>query len=73
MFPKNLSDPKHEFLIKKHEDTRIKHFTDSNAFIECSKNMDDVYENIKEYNLTKRRKILILFDEMIADIIIKKI
>ena len=73
MFPKNLSDPKHEFSIKKHEDTGTKHFTDSNAFIECSKNMDDVYENIKEYNPTKKRKILILFNEMIADIIIKKI
>ena len=73
MFAKNLSDPKHEFLIKKHEDTGIKHLTDSNAFIECSNNLDDIYENINEYNPTKRRKILILFDEMIADIIIKNI
>ena len=73
MFAKNLSDPKHEFLIKKHEDTGIKHLTDLNVFIECSNNMDDIYENINEYNPTKRRKILILFDEMIADITIKKI
>ena len=34
----------------------------------CSNTMDDVYEKINEYNLRRKRKILIVFDEMIADV-----
>ena len=34
--------------------------------------MDDVYENIHDYNLNKKRKILIIFDDMIADIMTNK-
>ena len=39
---------------------------DLKAFIECSNTMD-VYENIDDHHPT-RRKILIIFDDMIADI-----
>ena len=34
--------------------------------------MDDVYKNIKEYNPNKKRKILIVFDKMIADMLRNK-
>ena len=34
--------------------------------------MDDVYDNIKDYNSNRRRKILIVFDDMIADIMTNK-
>ena len=34
--------------------------------------MQDVYKNIEEYNLGKKRKILIVFDDMIADMINNK-
>ena len=34
--------------------------------------MDDVYENIHDYNSTRKRKILIVFDDMIADIMTNK-
>ena len=30
--------------------------------------MDDVYNNIDDYNPKRKRKILIVFDDMIADI-----
>ena len=33
--------------------------------------MDDVYENIHDYNAGRKRKILIVFDDMIADIMTK--
>ena len=36
------------------------------------KNDHDVYENIHDYNLSRKRKILIVFDDMIADIITNK-
>ena len=65
---KDLSEPKYEFLIKKREDAGTKHLNNLNAFIECSNTMDDVYENINDYNPSSKRKILIVFDDMIADI-----
>ena len=72
LYAKDLSEPKYEFLIKKHEDVGIKYCNDPNAFIECSNTMDDVYENIDDYNPNRKRKILILFDDMIADIMTNK-
>ena len=62
-----MSRSKKEFLIKKRKDAGIKHFNDLNAFIECSNTMDDIYENINDYNLNRKRKSLIVFDDMIAD------
>ena len=69
---KDLSEPKYEYLIKKREDVRIKHVNNSNAFIECSSTMNDVYQNINDYNLNRRRKTLLIFDDMIADIMTSK-
>ena len=51
-------------MIKKREDVGIKHLNNSNAFIECSSTMDDVYENNDDHNSSRRRKILIVFDDM---------
>ena len=59
-------------MIKKREDVRITHVNNSNAFIECSNTMHGVYENINDYNPNRRRKILIVFDDMIADIMTSK-
>ena len=59
-------------MIKKRKDAGIKHLNDPNAFIECSNTMDDVYENIHDYNSSRKRKILIVFDDMIADIMTNK-
>ena len=73
LYAKHLSEPTYEFLIKKREDAGIKHLEDSNAFIECSNTMNDVYENIDDYNPKRKRKILIVFDDMIADIMTNKI
>ena len=40
--------------------------------MECSNDMQDVYKNIEDYNSRKNRKVLIVFDDMIADIIDNK-
>ena len=66
LYAKDLSEPKYDFLIKKRENAGTKHFGDSNTFIECSNAMDDVYENIDDYNSSRKRKKLIAFDDMIA-------
>ena len=61
-----------QILIKKRNDVGTNHFNDPNAFIECSNTMDDVYENVDDYNPSKKRKTLIVFDDMIADIMSNK-
>ena len=68
LYAKDLSKPKYEFLIKKSKNAGIKYLNDPNAFIECSNTMDDVYENIDDYNPSRKRNILIVFDDMMADI-----
>ena len=72
LYARDLSEPKYEYLIKKREDAGIKHLNNPNAFIECSNTMDDVYENINDYNPIIKRKKLIVFDDMIADIMTNK-
>ena len=59
-------------MIKKCEDVGTKHFNDSKAFIEYSNTMDDIYKKIEEYNPNKKRKILIVFDDMTADMLSNK-
>ena len=72
LYARDLSEPKYECLIKKREDTGIKYLNNPNAFIECSNTMDDVYENINDYNPIRKRKKLFVFDDMIADIMTNK-
>ena len=72
LYAKDLSEPKYEFLINKRKDVRIKYCNDPNGFLKCSNTMDDVYENIDDYNPSRKRKTLILFDDMIADVMTRK-
>ena len=69
---KDLDESKYQFLIKKRENAGIKNFNDSSAFIEYSNTMDDVYNNIDDYNPKRKRKILVVFDDMIAYIMTNK-
>ena len=72
MYARDLNKPNYKYLVKKHEDVGIKHVNNPNAFIECSNTMDDVYENIDDGNPIRKRKKLIVFDDMIADIMTNK-
>ena len=72
LYAKDLNEPKYEYLIRNCENAGIKHLNDSKAFIECSNTMNDVYANINNYNPKRKRKILIVFDDMIADIMTNK-
>ena len=65
-------EAKYQFLINKRESTGLKPFNDSRAFTEYSNDMDDIHKNIEEYNANKKRKILIVFEDMIADMISNK-
>ena len=72
LYARDLNKPKYKILIKKCKDAGVNHLIDLNAFIECSNMMDDVYENINDYNSSTKRKILIIFYDMIADIMANK-
>ena len=67
LYERDLNESKYEYLIKKREDAGIKLVYNPTAFIECSNTMDYVYEKINDYNSNGRKKVLIFFDDMIAD------
>ena len=69
MYPKDLEEPKYQLLINKRE---IKNSNDPTAFIEYSSTVDDIYDNIEDYNKKRRRKMLIVFDDMISHVMSDK-
>ena len=67
-YAKDLHEPKDEYLINKREQAGIKILNDPHAFIEYSDDMNDVLADINNYNKNRDKKVLIVFDDMIADI-----
>ena len=72
LYAKDPNEPKYQFLINERESIGLKYFNDPQAFIEYSNDMQDVYKNINHYNPNKENKVLIVFDDMIADMINNK-
>ena len=58
--------------INKRESTGLKYLNDPKAFYEYSNDMGDIYKSIEEYNPNEKRKILILFEDIIADVLSNK-
>ena len=54
------------------ESIGLQNLNDPKASIQYSNDMQDVYKNINNYNLNKENKILIVFDDMTADMINNK-
>ena len=72
LYAKDPYEAKYQFLVNKRESTGLKKFNDSKAFIEYSNDTGDIYRNIEECNPKKKRKILIVFDDMIGDVLSNK-
>ena len=72
LYAKDPYEAKYQYLINKREKLDLNHYDDPNVFTEYSNDMQDVYKNIEDYNPRKNRKILIVFDDMIADMINNK-
>ena len=72
LYAKDLRESKFEHLVKNRENAAIKHFNDAKVFIDCSNTMNGVYENIDLYNPNRQIKVLIVVDDMIADIMTNK-
>ena len=69
LYAKDPYEKKYQYFINKREKVGLNHFNDPKAFMEYYNNMRDVHKNIEDYNPIKIRKILIVFDDMIADMI----
>ena len=72
LYVKDLNEAKQKYFINKRESVGLNDFKDPKAFIECSNDMYDVYKNNNYYNPNKENKILIVLDDMIADMIQNK-
>ena len=72
LYAKDPYEAKYQYLINKRERVGINRLNDPKAFIEYFNNMHKVYKNIDKYNPDKENKVLIVFDDMIADVINNK-
>ena len=72
LYAKDLEEPKYHFLINKREQAGLKNLNDPNAFIQYSNTMDDIFTDIEDYNKKRKRKVLIVFDDMISHVMSDK-
>ena len=72
MYAKDLEEPKHQLLINKREQEGIKNLNDPTASNKYSNFMDDILNNIEDYNKRRKRKALIVFDDMISHVMSNK-
>ena len=68
IYAKDRDEKKYQYLINKREQAGIKNLNDPHAFIEYSSDMNDVLDDINNYNKNRDKKLLIIVDDMIADI-----
>ena len=72
LYAKDFEEPKYQLLINKREKAGVNFNNDPTAVIERSNSMDDVLFNIEDYNKRRRRKVLIIFDDMISHVMSDK-
>ena len=72
LYAKDPYETKRQFLINTFKSSEFKHFTDSKVFTEYFNDLNDIYENIEEYDPNKKRIILIVFGNMNADMFSNK-
>ena len=65
LYTKDTDEEKHQYLINKREQAGIKNLNDPQAFMEYSNDMNDVLENINNYNRNRDKKVLIIFDDIL--------
>ena len=72
LYAKDTDEEKYQYLINKREQAGIKNLNNPHGFIEYSNDIHDVLEDINNYNKKRDKKVLIIFDDMIADIMRKE-
>ena len=69
LYAKDLYEAKYQLLIDKRKNTELNYLNDSQAFIEYTNDIDHIYKNIEKYNPDKKRKILVVSDDIIANMV----
>ena len=72
LYAKDLEEPNYQLLIGKRENAETKNLNDTNTFFKYSNTIDDIYDDINDYNPKRKRKVLIVFGDVIADIMTNK-
>ena len=67
LYIKDQFESKYQLLINGRENVGIKTPKNPKVFTDYSQTIDDDYENLEDYISTKKRRVLIVFDDMIAD------
>ena len=67
LYVKDPLEWKYQLLINGREKVGIKTLKSPKAFIDYSQAIDDVYKNLEDYNPTKKSIVVMVFDDMIAD------
>ena len=68
LYVKGTFELKYQSLINGREKGEFKKFKNPKTLIGYSQAIDDVYENLEDYDPTKKRRVFIVFDDMIADV-----
>ena len=72
LYAKDPNEWKYQFLLNTRESTGLKHLNDSKVFIEFLNEMEYIYKRIEQYNSNKKQKILLVSDDLVADILNNK-
>ena len=72
LYDKDPNEWKYQFLLNTRESTGLKHLNDSKVFIEFLNEMEYIYKIIEQYNSNKKQKILLVSDDLVADILNNK-
>ena len=72
LYAKDIEESKYKLLIDKREKAGLKKLNDKNAFIECCNSMKDILSNIEDYSKKRRKKVLLIFDDMISHVMLDK-
>ena len=65
LYAKDTDEDKYQYLINKREQAEVKNLNDPHAFMEYSSDMNDVLEDINNYNKKRDKKVLIIFDDTV--------
>ena len=72
LYAKDIEEPKYQLLINKREKAGINLVNDPNPFIGYSNSMNDILSDIEDYNKKRKKKVLIIFDDMISHVMLDK-
>ena len=72
LYAKDPNEWKYQLLLNTRESTGLKHLNDSKVFIEFLNEMEYIYKRIEQYNSNKKQKILLVSDDLVADILNNK-